>query len=975
MSESPQPSVGWQAKWLWYGGARNAVNFHFHARKTFDLPAGPSTAALHICAFSDYVLYVNGQYVARGPLPCDPARPMHDTHDVSRLLRAGPNAIAVLCHNWGVGNHWHCRGPGGLIAQLEVRTPVGDALVCTDETWRVRRAECYRPNSPRVFWSAGFMETFDFRRGEAGWVRADFDDSAWEAPEVIGRHPAGPWAVLEPRDIPLLAERPVAAQSMERGRFKLSGVHAVGFGKLLPPGRAGLVYAETLVHAAEDRQVILRLICDDACKAFLDGRCVLEQNYNEEFARSRVWRGRDEYEQVHYGMTGRHGPAEAPLRLDKGDHRLTIVADQSEVGWGFVLMFLDARTGEVLDLPAAAEGGQAGQWTIAGPLETTGMNDSLDAAASSLAELPSCARAQIDPFAYGDVTDVGTLLASERRSGFAPVDPAEGTELNEGDCCIVDLGAVWAGYTELEIDSGAEAILDLGCGCFLGDDRRLRHYQGGMLRCSDRLYVAPGRHLWQPLHRRTGRYVHVSCRRGGPVRICRAGMVSCGYPVRRQAEFDCPDAPLKRVWETSVHTTALLMQYGYQDCLRREQGTLNQSSFNYASRAAACCFGDTLLARRALRMALRTQHDDGWLDGHGISSPNRDDMTQALYWAVWLHDYLLYSGDFAFAAEAFEGLEDNLRFFSKAINRRGLLDGANWPLFRTGQLVYIDDACSYMEGGQYTDLSFRESEIFGLNVLFFAALAAAGRLADALGRPARAVWYRRRAERVARSCNGRFWDERRGLYAEWVLRGRRCERHHPVVQIMALYFGLCDERQGGRLMDWLVGELGLPGRDRPDYPLTTFGIYYYFLEVLFRGGHDELALELMRRVHGSWVEAGGTAFPEFYRVGEHNVGGRLDHEFEVHGYGTSAHLHFYANILGVRPVEPGFARVRVAPRPGGLPWASGRIATVRGPIGVSWRVAGGAIDLDVALPPGCRGDVDLPPALRAGRVNVGEAPR
>lgn len=958
------------AKWIWYPGAANTVNFHLFARKAFDLPAPPSEAAIAISAFTDYRLFVNGEHVARGPLPTDTPRPSYDRHDLTGLLRPGANVIGVIGYNYGVGTHWRHKGPGGLIARLDARTPQGPVDICTDETWRVRRADCFRPNSPRVFWSAGFMETFDFGRLEAGWLDGAFDDGGWEAPEVLGPHPTRPWLALEEREVPLLRERFVAAAGIETGRFELSGVHAVGFGGVLSPGQAGVVYAETVLEGADAAEAILRVICDDAFKAFLNGRCVLEQNYSEAFARTRVWRGLDEYEQVHYGMTGQHGAAEAPVRLGKGANRLAVAVDQGPGGWGFVLMLLDPRTARPLDLACTAPGGEAGRWTIAGPFETTGMNDSLDHVAATPAEPAPAATAAVDPFRYDKVTDVGTLLAGEERGGFARAGAAEAVVLGAGQCCIVDLGEVWAGYPAVCAASPGEAVLDVGYGTFLGDDRRLRFYQGGMLRCADRIYAGPGRQAWQPLHRRTGRYIHVSCRKGRNVRLSGLGMHTVGYPVEEVGRFDCSDDLLNRVWQVSRHTTRLLMQHGWQDCLRREQDTLNSNSFNYASRAAQCCFGDTLLARRALRTAILTQHDDGWFHGQGVSSPNRDDVTECLWWAVFLKDYLLWSGDRSFAADVYGRLEDNLRFFSKMINRHGLIDGRNTHLFRPGQLVYVDDSCSYMQGGPYTDISLLDSEIFGLNVLFYAALASAAAVGERLGLDDRAAYYRKRAERVRRSCNERFWDADRGLYAEWIADGRRCDRHHPVVQIVALYFGLCDAARRERILDYLVDTLGLPDAAKPDWPLRTCGIYYYLAEVLFRHGFDAAAIDLIRAYHGSWVAAGGTAFPEFYRLGEHNVGGRLDHEYEVHGYGTSAHLHFYTNILGVQPVEPGFATVRLAPRPGGLAQAAGRVATPAGTIDVAWQAAGDALSLTAELPPACACQLDLPARFTRTRVRV-----
>jgi len=966
------------AHWIWYPGAQNTVNFHFFARKVLSLPSAVRKAVIHITAFTDYTLFVNERFVGRGPQPGDPARLVfYDTHDVTAYLEPGENVIGVLCHNYGIGIHGQHKGPGGLLAQVEIETEDGITRVGSDASWRVRRGDCFHPNSPRMFWSAGFMETFDFHRFERDWLEADFDDSGWEAAEAL-KPPAVQtrWA-LEAREIPPLRERFVEGQVFERGRFELSGLHVVPFGPLLPPGEAGLVYAQTFVWAEEDTQTALQIICDDAFKAFLNGELVLEQNYDEGFVRTRVWRGFDEYDQVHYGVTGAFWPPKTPLALRRGWNRLTVAVDQGAGGWGFVLALLKPGSDEIVEPAFSADKQTPNTWVLAGPFESTGMNDSLDDVANSLDNLPPPAAVTVDPFCYDQVTDYATLMTFEKRRDLRQADASDWIALNEGEWCIVDLGNVRVGYPTVRIETAQDAILDIGYGQVLFDDRRLRFSNDGMLKYVDRLYVAGGSQEWQPLQRRTGRYVHISCRQGRNVRLSHLGIWTIGYPVETVGRFECADALLNRIWDVSRYTAELLMQDGYQDCLKREQGTLNASSFNYTSRAAACCFGDTRLARKCLRTAILTQHDDGWFDTHGLSSPNNDEITECLWWIVWLKDYLLCSGDLDFVAEVFTGVENTLRFFGKMVNRRGLIDRRNYHISRKGQIVYLDDACSYSEfdwviapaepAGRKVTF---EAEIFGFNVLFHAALSAAATLASVLGLEERAATYRKRAERVRRFCNERFWDEQKGLYAELRVGDERKALYHPIVQIAALHFGICNEQQRARVLDYLVNDLGLPERSKADYPLTTFGYYYYFLEVLFRHGREDMALALLRQYYGSWLEAGATTFGEYYHMARHNNHGQLDREYEVHAYGTSALLHFYTNILGVRPLEPGFTKVLLSPRPGDLAWASGALWTPQGVIRISWKQEGAAFAVEVEAPTGCAIQFDLPARYQERSVRV-----
>ena len=64
-------------------------------------------------------------------------------------------------------------------------------------------------------------------------------------------------------------------------------------------------------------------------------------------------------------------------------------------------------------------------------------------------------------------------------------------------------------------------------------------------------------------------------------------------------------------------------------------------------------------------------------------------------------------------------------------------------------------------------------------------------------------------------------------------------------------------------------------------------------------------------------------------------------------------------ILGVRPLAPGFKRVRIQPWTGDLERAEGTVPTPLGDITVRWRKAP-AFELEVTLPEEMTGEVVLP---------------
>ncbi len=68
----------------------------------------------------------------------------------------------------------------------------------------------------------------------------------------------------------------------------------------------------------------------------------------------------------------------------------------------------------------------------------------------------------------------------------------------------------------------------------------------------------------------------------------------------------------------------------------------------------------------------------------------------------------------------------------------------------------------------------------------------------------------------------------------------------------------------------------------------------------------------------------------------------------------------HRTIGGITPLEPGYGRVLVAPRPGGgLTWADTSLETRHGVVHVAWRVEDQALHVEVELPEGVTGVLSL----------------
>lgn len=69
----------------------------------------------------------------------------------------------------------------------------------------------------------------------------------------------------------------------------------------------------------------------------------------------------------------------------------------------------------------------------------------------------------------------------------------------------------------------------------------------------------------------------------------------------------------------------------------------------------------------------------------------------------------------------------------------------------------------------------------------------------------------------------------------------------------------------------------------------------------------------------------------------------------------------HRTVAGLAPAAPGYRRILFRPRPGGtLTSASARHDTPYGPAAIAWSLADGTLTVQVTVPPGCEGVVDLP---------------
>ncbi len=220
MMSVPAQALDWNAQWIWMD--LDEVSDMMLARKTFALSVVPAKAHISITASSTYELFVNGHYMGRGPARCAPHHQSFDVLDISEVLRAGQNCLAVRVHHQREGVSYYEPSRAGLLVQM-------DGLpesIRTDATWCASPDRSWHNESPAMArFHFEICDRVDLRKQAGGWTRIGYDDSQWTLARVLKReigwpapqkndrpaHLIPPWTSLIERDVPYLKERRVLA--------------------------------------------------------------------------------------------------------------------------------------------------------------------------------------------------------------------------------------------------------------------------------------------------------------------------------------------------------------------------------------------------------------------------------------------------------------------------------------------------------------------------------------------------------------------------------------------------------------------------------------------------------------------------------------------------------------------------------------------------------------------------------------------
>ncbi len=484
----------------------------------------------------------------------------------------------------------------------------------------------------------------------------------------------------------------------------------------------------------------------------------------------------------------------------------------------------------------------------------------------------------------------------------------------DGAFMIFDMGREEAGYLDLELEASEGTIVDVAWGEHL-EDGHVRASVGG--RCFASRYVCcDGKQKFTHFFlRMAGRYIqlHISSQKDACV-INYAGLLPVHYPVVENGSFRCSNDILDQIYQTSIRTLQLCMHEHYEDCPWREQALYAMDMRNQAL-CGYTAFGDPKFAAASLELLGRGLKADGYLE---LCAPAEISITIPCFsmaWIIALADHLMYTGDTTFASKQLERVKLMLDIYHNSLDE-GLLQ---LPVGKRYWHFY--EWADGLEGAHSGRVQPARKDA-PLNLFYSLALEAASKLAHYCGDQQLADSTEQQQLALNTAIHKKFWNQDALQY--WTYTDN-AEHYAELTQSLALLAGVVPNKYAPQLREKLAH------RDNGMIRATlSYSIYKYEALLQQSDEYGKFAIDDLRKDWGYMLSKGATSFWETIKgAADFDDAGSL-----CHGWSGIPVYFWHAYILGIKPLEPGFARFSVAPLPGVVDSAEGAIATPHGTISV-----------------------------------------
>ena len=503
-----------------------------------------------------------------------------------------------------------------------------------------------------------------------------------------------------------------------------------------------------------------------------------------------------------------------------------------------------------------------------------------------------------------------------------PFRRGRGIKLTQDGEFTLQYDRVLAGYAGLKVRGGAGAVVTVD---FMEQAGKGRHPASVVLRDGVQYFETPYYDSFAYLRVRvTGVKT--------PIEIQDVRAVFTAQPVSYRGSFSCSDEALNRIWTASRWATHLCMQDRYLDSPDHQEPISDPGDYLIESLVNFYAFHEPALARQDLRKFAAILANNDYVNFH---------TSYSLLWLQMLMDYYDYTGDVATLRELAPQVHGLLQKFAGWRGQNGLISEA--PDYMFMDWVNI--------GGFGTH---HPPAVIGqgyLTAFYYRGLLDARRVAEITGDSTLMAHYDQLRREVAEAYDRELWSPEKALYrdgkpfqtsvkpSQWLPADKDLETFSAQNNSLAVLYDLAPKARQAELLTRVMAN---------DLNCQPYFMQFVLGSVAHAGLFDRLGTEQMRR----WK-----IVPETQTFHEMWDGGDLSH-----GWGGTPLVQMGSQILGVKPLSPGFGKVAVRPTLCDLKWAKGRVPTPHGHVEVSWALTPTGMRLEVKVPQGIQAEVALPVA-------------
>ncbi len=472
---------------------------------------------------------------------------------------------------------------------------------------------------------------------------------------------------------------------------------------------------------------------------------------------------------------------------------------------------------------------------------------------------------------------------------------------NEEKTIVWELDKIWGGF--LQVQTQAQGEVSLQIMCRESDEKAL----------PDELYFV-GNQTYRGfcMHSAGSIEIHAINHATSPAQanVC---FIKTHYPVSEEATTTTSDAALNLVLETCKHTLKICRQTHHLDSTSHCEPTACPGDYYIESLMTPFSFGDMRLAEFDLkRIAIMLQRENGRMFH----------TTYSLIWVKMLYDVYMFTGNTDLLQQCENALNILLKRFEAYVGDNGIIDDP--PNYMFVDWIYVDGFTLH-----HPPAALGQS---CMNMFYFGALDCAEKIYRILGAEQNAQCCLKQKEALRHAINRHLFDLEKGCYFEglnipnkpehrngWLPDNTQKQYYLKHSNILACYFGICDDETGKNLIHRIMTE-EIEGDCQPYF-------LHYLLEAVYRLGlREKYTLQICNRWKES-VQQCSKGLVEGFVPPE--PGYHFDHS---HAWGGTPLYSLPKAMMGLEIKKAGMQEISLAPSLLGLQYGKAELLTPYGKV-------------------------------------------